>query len=129
MLGPSLRMRKKLEYPPGLGPSIYRSPPPPPQKKINKYHTILLVGDEPMSLELRHRCCIEIVTNKSKIMLNRMYTKLESLSPEYDEDCINCAQPERWSSHGWMLIRLSNLLNLPIKSVYPAVDSTTSCGF
>ena len=61
-------------------------------------------------------------------MLNRMYNKLEPLSPEYDEDCLNCAQPGRWSS-AWMLIGLSNLLNLPIKSVYPAVDSTTSRGF
>ena len=90
--------------------------------------SVLLVGDESMSLELRYRCCIEMVTNKSKIMLNRMYTKLEPLSPEYDEDCLNCAQPGRWSS-AWMLIGLSNLLNLPIKSVYPAVDSTTSRGF
>ena len=35
--------------------------------------SILLVGDESMSLELRYRCCIEMVKNKSKIKHMRRF--------------------------------------------------------
>ena len=85
--------------------------------------SIVLAGDESMSTELRYRCCIEMVTNKSKVLHHRMYSRLEPLSPDYDEDCINCAEPGKWSS-AWMMIAVSNLLNLPVKSVFPAVNST-----
>ena len=90
--------------------------------------SILLSGDESKSLELRHRCCVEMVTNKAKIMLHRMFRKLEYLSPDYVSDCIKCAKPGQWSSV-WMIIALSNLLNIPVKSVYPAVSGTRSAPF
>ena len=84
----------------------------------------LLVGDESRSLELRYRCCVEMVTNRSKVMVHRLYSKLEVLSPDYDRDCLDCATPGKWSSV-WMIIALSNLLNIPVQSVYPAVNGSS----
>ena len=65
-----------------------------------------------------------MVTNKSKIRFHRMYRHTEVLSPDYDDDCLNCAQPGNWSS-AWMILSLSNLLNLPFKSVFLAIDDST----
>ena len=79
------------------------------------------MGDESRSMELRYRYCVEMVTNKSKGMVHRLYSKLEVLSPDYDRDCLDCAQPGNRSSV-WMIIALSNLLNTPVQSVYPAVN-------
>lgn len=88
--------------------------------------SLLLVGNESLSIELRYRsCCIEMVTNKSKIRLHGMNKNLELLSPDYDEECLNCTQPGNWSS-AWMILSLSNLLNFHIKSVFPAIDGSTS---
>ena len=67
--------------------------------------SMLLSGDESKSLELRHRCCVEMVTNKAKIMLHRMFRKLGYLSPDYDSNCIKCTKPGQWSSV-WMIISL-----------------------
>ena len=39
--------------------------------------SLLLAGDESRSLELRYRCCIEMVSNRSKIRVHRMFSKLE----------------------------------------------------
>lgn len=69
-----------------------------------------------------------MVTNRSKIRFHRMYRHLEVLSPDYDDDCLNCAQPGNWSS-AWMILSLSNLLHLSIKSVFPAIDGSTSHRF
>ena len=86
------------------------------------------MGDESRSKELRYRCCVEMVTNKSKVTVHRLYSKLEVLSPDYDRDCLDCAQPGKWSSV-WMIIALSNLLDLPVQSVYPAVNGPGCKGF
>ena len=67
--------------------------------------SILLSGDESKSLELRHRCCVEMVTNKAKIMLHRMFRELGYLSPDYESDCIKCTKPGQWCSV-WMIISL-----------------------
>ena len=65
---------------------------------------------------------------QSKIMLHRMFRKLEYWSPDYDSDCIKCAKPGQWSSV-WMIISLTNLLNISVKSVYPAVSGARSAPF
>lgn len=90
--------------------------------------SVLLVGDESKSLELRYRCCIEMVTNRSKMMVHRMYNKLEVLSPDYDKACLDCTQPGNWSS-AWMLIAMSNVLNISVRSVYPAINGSRSAPF
>ena len=41
--------------------------------------SILLVGDKSMCLELRYRCCVEIVTNKSKIK-HKLWTRVNETS-------------------------------------------------
>ena len=41
--------------------------------------SILLVGDESMCLELRYRCCVEMVTNKSKIK-HKLWTRVNETS-------------------------------------------------
>lgn len=88
----------------------------------------VLVGDESKSIELRFRCCIEMIVNKKKILRHRLYHKMELISPDYDDDCLNCATPGSYSSV-FMLIALSNLLNIPVESIYPTVNGSNNIYF
>ena len=45
---------------------------------FNSFSTYL-VGDESRSIELRYRCCIEMVANRKKIKRHRMYPRLKWL--------------------------------------------------
>ena len=49
-------------------------------------------------------------------------------SPDYEQDCLNCATPGSFSSV-WMIVSRSNLLNIPIESVYPAVNGSQNLYF
>ena len=51
-----------------------------------------LVGDESRAVELRYRCCIEMVTNKSRLLRPKLFRALEPITPNYDTDCLNCAR-------------------------------------
>ena len=85
--------------------------------------SICLVGNESRSLEMRYRCCIEMVSNKTRIMQHRLYPRLTIISPDFEKDCLECTKPGSYSSV-WRLIALSNALNIPVKSVYPSINGT-----
>ena len=88
----------------------------------------LLTGDERKSVELRFRCCAELIVNKKRFLRHRLYSSMAVFSPDYDQDCLNCATPGSFSSV-WMIVSLSNLLNIPIESVYPAVNGSQNLYF
>ena len=88
----------------------------------------LLCGSEFRTTELRHRCCIYMVLEKSQIMINRHYKKLTVISPQINTDCLNCARPGTYSSMH-MFIVMSRLLNIPIKVHYPAVNGSKNYNF
>ena len=84
-----------------------------------------LVGDETKSVELHFRFCVEMIVNKKKLPRHRLYHGMELISPDYDDDCLKCATPGSFSSV-FRLIALSNLLNIPVKSIYPTVNGCKS---
>ena len=59
--------------------------------RFNSFSTGL-VGDESRAVELRYRCCIEMVTNKSRLLRPKLFRALEPITPNYDTDCLNCAR-------------------------------------
>ena len=94
---------------------------------FNAFSTYL-VGDETKSVELRFRCCVEMIVNKKKLLRHRLYHNMELISPDYDEDCLKCATPGSFSSV-FRLVALSNLLNIPVESIYPTVNGCKSLYF
>ena len=52
-----------------------------------------LAGDESRSVELKYRCCIEMIANIHKIVNHRLFAGLELISPDYDKDCVDCSKP------------------------------------
>ncbi|XP_053375386.1 uncharacterized protein LOC128547267 isoform X2 [Mercenaria mercenaria] len=87
-----------------------------------------LVGDESMSVELRFRCCVEMINNRNKILRHKLYPRLVLISPDYDKDCVDCTKPGSYSSV-WRMIAVSFLLNIPIDSVYPNVNGSKHIAF
>lgn len=59
----------------------------------------LLTGDESRSTELRYRCCVEMVLNRSVIMTHPQYKRLTVLCPTLEKDCVTCAQPGTVDAH------------------------------
>jgi hypothetical protein len=90
--------------------------------------SICLCGDESRSIELRYRCCIEMVINRHKIVNHRLYDKMQLLSDDLDKDTVSCAQPNSYSS-SFRILALSNLLNIPIECVYPAINGSRYFAF
>jgi len=87
--------------------------------------SLLLIGDETRSTELRYRCCIEMVLKKNEIMILPQYKRLTVLCPPFEEDCIRCVhQGTDATMH--MFLATSMLLNLPIKVMYAAVNSANT---
>ena len=88
----------------------------------------LLSGNETRNTELRYRCCIEMVKNRAKMMRHRLFSRIHLISPDYDEDCLDCAKSGSYSS-AWRMIAISNLLNLPVQSVYPCMNGSKHIAF
>lgn len=83
--------------------------------------SIILCGDESMSLELRYKCCLEMVSNGEKIQQHRDKAALLCVSPDYNEAVIKCAKTGGYSS-SWTMIALSNITRRKIESLYPLVN-------
>lgn len=83
--------------------------------------SIILCGDESMSLELRYKCCLEMVSNGEKIQQHRDKAALLCVSPDYNKAVINSAKMGGYSS-SWTMIALSNITRRKIESLYPLVN-------
>ncbi|XP_018672093.2 uncharacterized protein LOC108950575 [Ciona intestinalis] len=80
-----------------------------------------LIHNESIAMELRVRCCLEMITNKQFYVSHPLANSLECVSPEYDISCIDCATPYRWSS-AWTILALTKVIQRPILSVYPVCN-------
>ena len=85
-----------------------------------------LVGDESRAVEFRYRCCIEMVTNKSRLLRPKLFRALEPITPNYDTDCLNCARKGDYSSM-WNIVTLAYLLK--VKVICPAVNGSDNYSF
>ncbi|WAQ94063.1 hypothetical protein MAR_006534 [Mya arenaria] len=88
----------------------------------------LLSGDESRSIEMRYRCVLELVSNKSAIQLHPQYKKLHLISCDIDEECISCTKQGN-SSSMTRFIAMSRVLNLQIDVIYPAVSGSKNYYF
>ncbi|KAL8578090.1 hypothetical protein ACOMHN_055410 [Nucella lapillus] len=83
--------------------------------------SVALVGSERLAVELRVRCCIEMVVYDSFYRWQENFTDLQRCAPEYQESCVNCATPGEDSSV-WTLSALATVVRRNIESVYPSVN-------
>lgn len=83
--------------------------------------SIILCGDESMSVELKYKCCLEMVSNGEKIQQHKDKAALFCVSPDYEEAVIKCAKRGGYSS-AWTMIALSNITKRKIESLYPLVN-------
>jgi hypothetical protein len=74
-----------------------------------------------LAVELRVRCCIEMVKYEQYYRYQPHFQQLARLAPEYTESCIDCALMDEGSSV-WTLSALASVIRRPIKSVYPSVN-------
>ena len=85
--------------------------------------SLCLAGDESRAIELRYRCCIEMTTNRARMLRHRLYRALEPVSPDFDTDCLKCAQKGQYASM-WNILALANLLKVKVTVVYPTVNGS-----
>lgn len=51
--------------------------------------SIILCGDESMSVELKYKCCLEMVSNGEKIQQHKDKAALFCVSPDYEEAALS----------------------------------------
>ena len=91
---------------------------------FNSFSTYL-VGDESRAVELRYGCCIEMLTNKSRLLGPKLFRALEPITPNYDTECLNCARKGEYSSM-WNIVALAYLLKVKVEVFYPNVGQNLS---
>lgn len=90
--------------------------------------SILLVGNESRSLELRYRCCLEMVANKYKLLNHRKARALRNLCPKFEDDCSKTSEVGAWAS-AWHVMALAYVLKIPIQLINPAVNGFSDFAF
>lgn len=83
--------------------------------------SIVLCGDEGMSLELKYKCCLELVLNADSIQSHKDKAAIQNLSPDYEEAILKCAKSGGYSSM-WTMIALSHVTQRNIENLYPMVN-------
>ena len=71
---------------------------------------------------------MELTTNRAKMLRHRLYRALESLLPNFDKDCLNCAQKGQYASM-WNILALANLLKVKVIVIYPMVNGSETYSF
>lgn len=84
--------------------------------------SLAVCAKDSLAIELRARCCIEMVAFEKFYMYNRVnYEELSRYAPDYQDSCIDCALIEEGSSL-WTMSALASVVRRPILSVYPHVN-------
>ncbi|XP_076444405.1 uncharacterized protein LOC143282641 [Babylonia areolata] len=83
--------------------------------------SLALVGTEKLALELRVRCCIEMVVYETFYKFQENYMNLLRCAPDYIESCLNCAMPGE-DSCVWTMSALASVVRRNIESIYPSVN-------
>lgn len=67
--------------------------------------SIVLCGDKGMSLELKYKCCLELVLNADSIQSHKGKAAIQNLSPDYEEAILKCAKSGGYSSMWTMIVK------------------------
>ena len=62
------------------------------------------------------------------MLRHRLYRTLEPVSPDFDTDCLSCAQKGQYASM-WNILALANLLKVKVTIIYPAVNGSETYSF
>ena len=67
--------------------------------------SILLTGDESLSVHLRYHTCLKLVMNQDTYLLHPLRSTLVNLTESYGTTCLETATPGKFSN-AWNLIAL-----------------------
>lgn len=83
--------------------------------------SVSLTGSQQLSLELRVRKCLEMISIKDRIVSLPIATDLLILSPNYIASVFTCAKAGGYSSI-WTIFALYNVVGCTIESIYPPMN-------
>ena len=83
--------------------------------------SVALVDNESLSEELRVRTAIDMIRNRKKYEAYKDFELVSLCSPLYEQSVKDCCCVDGYSSM-WTMIALANVINIPIKSIYPPVN-------
>lgn len=90
--------------------------------------SVALCGTDDLATELRYRTCIEMVLQKDHYTTIPKAKDLILISPNYISSTFDCSSKHGWSS-SWTLLALSQVIGIPIKSVYPPMNGQQDFSF
>lgn len=90
--------------------------------------SVAFCARESLVVELRVRCCIEMVQYEKYYRFQKNREKIERCAPSFIDSCIDCAIMEEGSS-AWTLAALASVVRRRILSVYPRVNGPTDVAF
>lgn len=90
--------------------------------------SVSLIGDQTLSQELRVRTCIEMIYIKDTVIKLSVTPNLLLVFPNYISSVYSCAKPGGFSSI-WTIFALSNVIGLPLESIYPPMNGTSNRPF
>jgi hypothetical protein len=82
---------------------------------------VSLTGSQQLSLELRVRTCLEMISIKDRVMSLPVATYLLMVSPNYIASVFTCAKAGGYSSI-WTIFALSNAVGCTIEYIYPPMN-------
>ncbi|KAL8606780.1 hypothetical protein ACOMHN_049609 [Nucella lapillus] len=86
--------------------------------------SLAVCAKDSLAIELRARCCIEMVAFDNFYKYQKNHEELARYSPDYTESCIDCALIDEGSSL-WTMAALASVVRRPILSVYPHVNGSS----
>ena len=90
--------------------------------------SILLNGNESLSVELRFLTVLEMVNEEKKVQNQDDRASIKILSPNYEQAVLDCAKISAYSSM-WTAVALSYVVDRPLKTHYPAVNGSKDLAF
>ena len=81
-----------------------------------------LCGNETLATELRLRTAVEMITNAEVYTSRQDYDKIYDYSPSFDKAMLACCDDREFSSI-WNLMALANVIDSPVQSLYPRMNS------
>lgn len=86
----------------------------------------LLSGSETMSMELRTRSALELLTHYDHYKNLPTASDIEQVCPQLDDACLDCVSPCGFSS-AYTIQAVANVLNKPINVLYPPMNGVQAC--
>lgn len=90
--------------------------------------SVALTGNEDFAVELRVRCCIELVKNMQHYVLYHSGSTFPLVCPEYKNSALDCACSSGYSS-AWTMHAAATVLRQQVPSIYPPVNGLLDTSF